>query len=370
MMKEYQKQRLFELKKLIKAQALDAVLISTVTDIIYLTGFTYFSNIEREGYLFITKNAQFIITDARYSHAVRTHVKDFELIEISAGRRFDEIIKELCDKYKIQKIGFDERNLSVFEYKKLNGISTKHFSLSPLRAIKDEAEIARIKKACEIGDRAFSEIIKYIKLGITEKEIEIILERIIKNDKAEFSFPAIVAFGENSAVPHHKTGMRKLKLNEFVLLDFGVKFENYCSDMTRTVFYGRANEEQKKVYQTVLEAQNHAIKALDSCFLIHNSSPKKAAASQIDNAARSYITAKDYPSIPHSLGHGIGLEVHESPSLSPGSKDELRNGMVFSIEPGIYLPDKYGVRIEDLCAVQDNKLLSMTRSDKKFVEIS
>ncbi len=366
-MNRYLKQRIFELRKLMNTQATGAVLISSVPDIIYLTDFSYFSNAEREGYLFITKNAQYILTDGRYSHAVRENVKDFELIEISTKNRFNDIIKRLCDDHKIEKLGIDEQSLSVFEHKKLNGINTQHFTISSLRAIKDVAEIECIKKACEIGDRAFSKIVNHLKTGITEKEIEISLERIIKEDIAEFSFPAIVAFGENSAVPHHKTGNRKLKMNEFVLIDFGVKYKNYCSDMTRTVFYGRASEEQKKVYQTVLEAQQEAIQIFNFQFSIFNKKNKLLKASKLDNAARSYIIEHDYSTIPHSLGHGIGLEVHESPSLSPNSKDELRNGMVFSIEPGIYFPGKYGVRIEDLYAVQDDKLVSLTRSDKELM---
>lgn len=368
MIKEQAKKRLFELRKLMNACAVEAALISSATDILYLTDFNYFSHIEREGYLFITKNAQYIITDARYSHAALSHVINFELIEISSQNRFEEILFRLCNINKIQHIGIDERNLSVYEHKKLGGIKTKHFDLGRLRKIKDKFEMSRIQKACEIGDYAFSEIIKFIKAGITEKEIEIILERIIKDKKAEFSFPAIVAFGENAAVPHHKTGHRKLKMDEFVLLDFGVKYENYCSDMTRTVFFGKANVEQKKIYDTVLEAQSRAIENFKFQILNLKSGENAVSAADMDNEARNYIASNGYPTIPHSLGHGIGLEVHEAPSLSPKSKDTLENGMVFSIEPGIYLAGEFGVRIEDLYTIQNNKLVRMTRSGKKFIQ--
>ncbi|MDP2585725.1 MAG: M24 family metallopeptidase, partial [Candidatus Levybacteria bacterium] len=178
-----------------------------------------------------------------------------------------------------------------------------------------------------------------------------------------------VGFGKNSAVPHHQATNNKLTNNEIVLLDFGVKLDNYCSDMTRTVFFGKASAEFKKMYETVLKAQSKAIEFLNTKYLIHNTSKQKIIASDIDNIARKHIISSGYKTIPHSLGHGIGLEVHEKPSLSPKSKDILKKGMVFSIEPGIYIPNFGGVRIEDLVVLEKGKLRLLTHSPKNFIEL-
>src|SRR6185369_15439550 len=171
-------------------------------------------------------------------------------------------IKNISEKENILVLGIEEDNITVREQKKIAKVVKiqKHFTLNELRIQKESKEIAKIKKACTIGDKAFSYILKQIKVGMTEKEIAFLLETFVRKNDAEPSFPSIVAFSENAAVPHHKTGKRKLKNDEFVLLDFGVKYENYCSDMTRTVFFGKANKEQKKAYETVLAAQNKAIK--------------------------------------------------------------------------------------------------------------
>lgn len=366
--------RLANLKKILKEKSLDAALLTSVPDIIYLTNFSHFSDHEREGFLLITSKTNYIITDGRYSHAVKTQIKDFKLLELSGQNNLKNILSNKIQEHNIRNLGIDEHNLTVFEYNKISSAlpgntKTKHFNLSTLRAIKDRTEIEKIQKACVIGDETFSFILQKIKTGITEKQIAFELEIFIRNQNAQLSFPPIIAFEENAAIPHHKTGNRKLNHNEFILLDFGVKFENFCSDMTRTIFFGQANPEQKIAYQTVFDAQQKAIETLNFELLTFNSSNRSIITSKIDNAARTYITSKGFPSIPHSLGHGIGLEVHESPSLSPGSKDILKEGMVFSIEPGIYLPDKYGVRIEDLFVIKDNKLFCMTRSRKNFFEI-
>ena len=192
------------------------------------------------------------------------------------------------------------------------------------------------------------------------------MEYFIKKHGAELSFPSIVAFGKNSSVPHHQTGNTKLTERiKLILLDFGVKYENYCSDMTRTIFFGKPSEKQKKIFEVVLEAQQKAANFLGSAIKFG----KKVSASEVDKAARDYIISKGYLTIPHSLGHGIGLEVHEHPSLSPRSKDTLKEGMVFSIEPGIYLPNFGGVRVEDLFVIQKNTLNQLTLSSKKLTVV-
>lgn len=363
--------RLLKVKSLLKEQNLDAILVSSPPTITYLTNYGNFSTIEREAYLLVTKNKQFVITDGRYSEAVAEKVDNFQLIEISAVRSLKQIFKDLAKTCTIKKLGIEEDSITITEQKMLSDCfdDLNHWSATTLRVIKDSNEIDTIKKACELGDRAFEFILKKLKHGVTEKEIAFELELFIKKQGADLSFPTIVAFGKNSSVPHHQTGNQKLNKNSFVLLDYGVKIDNYCSDMTRTLVFGKATSEQKKIHQTVLDAQQKAIEYLSRVGPSKGSDPSTTPASEVDKIARDYIISQGYPTIPHSLGHGIGIEVHEHPRLSPNSKDKLEPGMVFSIEPGIYLPGFGGVRIEDLVVLEKKSVKELTKSPKQLLEI-
>jgi len=352
--------RIKNIKKNLKGN-FDALLVSSLPNIIFLTGFDGFSSEEREAYLLITKRKNYILTDARYSEVVNK-LSGFELAEISSNRHFAQALKEIVLKEKINKLAIDEDNLKVSEVLKIKiavKICPDESLIEKMRAVKDENEIESIKKACNLGDKTFEYILTQIKSGITEKTLAKKIEIFILKNNAAVSFRPIVAFSKNSSSPHHVAGNKKLEKNEIVLLDFGVKIENYCSDMTRTVFFGKANNTQKKLYQTVLEAQTKAIEYLKSSI----------NASSVDKTAREHIESQGYPTIPHSLGHGIGLEVHEKPSLSPKSKDELSIGMVFSIEPGIYIPGFGGVRIEDLVFLGKNGPKIMTRANRELIEL-
>lgn len=354
-------------QQIFPTSGLDAILISSTSNIIYLTDYSGFSKEEREAFLFITKKSQYILTDGRYSEAVRKLIADFKLIKISSKLPIEEILKKLAKKHKVKKLGVEEDNLTVSEYQKISKCfnDLNHFNISDFRKIKEAHKIAKIEKACKLGDKTFAYILNKIKLGISEKELATEIEFFIKKQGADISFPPIVAFGKNSSIPHHQTSDRKLTTNSIVLLDFGVKLNNYCSDMTRTVFFGKATTKQKKIYQTVFNAQQLAIGNLKSLIINHKSIPAK----NIDNVVRKYIISKGYPSIPHSLGHGIGIDVHEFPHLSPKSKDILKEGMVFSIEPGIYLPNFGGVRIEDLVVLEKAGIRLLTHSPKNLIEL-
>ncbi len=339
-------------------EKLDGVFISSVSSISYLTGFTNFSKDEREAYLFIGKDFQYIITDGRYSEAVKNQVSHLTLFERGNNKSTEELLKK--HKKDIKNLGIEEDDLTVSEHKiiKKHFKNIKHFEVSKLRSVKEKEEVKKIKKACALGDKAFKFILGKIIKGVTEKQIAYELEKFIKDQGAEFSFSAIVAFGKNSSIPHHQTGETKLKDGDFVLLDFGVKFQNYCSDMTRTVFFGRATDKQKEIYNVVLQAQQRAANFLNTKI----KSGKKVTGTEVDRVAREYISSYGFPDIPHSLGHGIGLEVHEHPSLSSKSKDILKEGMVFSIEPGIYIPNFGGVRIEDLFVIEEDGLKQLTNA--------
>lgn len=360
---------LAELRKEFAKNKLDAILVSSIPNIVYLTNYSGFSKEEREAFLLITKNKQYILTDGRYVQAVKTLIPDFKLIEISSKNPVSKILKKLKSKHKIKKLGFEEHNISFLEHEKLlsHFNDLNHFSLNNIRSIKTQAEIAAIEKACELGDKAFKHILKYIKLGVSEKDLAFEIEFFIKKNGADISFRPIVAFGKNSAIPHHvpTNNSKLITHNSIVLLDFGVKLNNYCSDMTRTVFFGKPTNEQKKIYQTVLEAQKLAIEYLQKSYLRDG----RTDSSEVDRIARDYITSKGYKTIPHSVGHGIGIEVHEAPYLSPKSKDILKEGMVFSVEPGIYIPGFGGVRIEDLVILEKTGIRLLTHSPKTLIVV-
>lgn len=355
--------RINEIRSNLKREKLDAVLISSVANIAYLTGYANFSKDEREAYIFVGKDFAYIVTDGRYTEAVKRQVPHLTLFE----RGHKKTIAHLFKKHpRIKHLGIEEDNLTVAEHKILTKHfkNTKHFDVGHLRSIKTQEEIGKIKKACRLGDLAFEFILKKIKTGVTEKQIAGELEDFIRDKGALISFPPIVAFGKNSAIPHHQTGETVLsgETGQFILLDFGVKYVNYCSDMTRTVFFGKPLEKQNRIYQIVLESQQKAIDYINKAI----KSGAKVMAAKVDKLARDYITSKGYSTIPHSVGHGIGLEVHEHPSLSPKSKEILERGMVFSIEPGIYLPQFGGVRIEDLFVLKEKEIVQITKSNKNL----
>jgi len=370
-----------KIKNKLAENKIDAALVSSVPNIIYLTGYSGFSYFEREAFLLISKNKSYLITDGRYSEAVSNIILSspkYELLEITSQNTIDKIFEKLSA--RIKKVGIEENDITVAENRRLK----KYFKTKPLkdlqtlRVIKDQSEISKIEKACKIGDKAFDFILKKLKAGVTEKQIAFELEMFIKKTGSDPSFPSIVAFGKNSSMPHHITSNSKLITHNPILLDFGVRFDNYCSDMTRTVFFGKADDKFKKIYQTVLNAQEKAINLLNNKCHSERSEESRSfgllpqddiKASDVDKVARSHIIDHGFPTIPHSLGHGIGIKVHEGPRLSPKSKDILKPGMVFSIEPGIYLPGYGGVRIEDLVVLEKSKLKLLTHSPKQIIEI-
>lgn len=347
---------------------LDALLISSVPNIIYLTNYAGFSSLERDAYLLVTKKNVYLFTSALYAHEVRLIPANFLIKEISVSSPLPKQLSEIVKKENISSVGIENDNLTIKEYELIKPCFNvvKHVNLQNLRIVKTQEEIGRIKKACEIGDSAFRVVKKIIKSKMTEKAIALKLELYIREHGAEIAFPPIVAFGKNSAIPHHKTDETKLKTNDVILIDFGVKLDNYCSDMTRTFFIGKPTAEQKKAYDIVLTAQKKAIQLINTTLAnkTHASKPTITAAT-LDKVARDYIISQGY-NIPHSIGHGIGLEVHEAPAISPTSSDHIEEGMVFSIEPGIYVTNDFGVRVEDLFAITHGNLTQLTHASVKI----
>lgn len=353
-----------ELKKIL--ETVDGILISSPANIIYLTNYSGFSETERECILIITKKSNYLITDKRYSGAIKKQLKNFVVKDEGIYKFLKNDSKDLFKKLNIKTIGFEENNLTVSEYNSFKKVANlKPIDLTKLRIIKTNEEIENLKLACFIADQTFSYILKEIKLGITEKEISRLLESFIKEKNGETSFKSIVAFGKNSAIPHHQTENTRLKKNQIILLDFGVKINNYCSDMTRTIYFGSANAEFKRMHKTVLEAQQKAIDFLKSSII----NQKSITGKDIDKTARNFIIRNNFPNIIHSVGHGIGVEVHEAPYISPNSKDVIKDNMIFSIEPGIYISDYGGVRIEDLVLVRSGKVELISHSNREIIEL-
>ncbi len=344
-----------DFKKELKKNKIDSLLITSSQNIFYLTNYKGFLNEEKDAKILITAKINYLITDKRYIGELK-YLKEFKIVEQSN-------LEEIIEKNKIKSVGFEENSVTIFEHK----ILRKYFKkLKPiqdvienLREIKTEEEIVKIQKACRLGDKTFKYLLDKIKEGITEEKLASKLEIFIKENEADISFTPIVAFGKNSAVPHHQNGKTKLRKGMIVLLDFGINYKGYCSDMTRTLFFGEKNEKFENIYKTVLEAQNCAIDFINQELKVRNRNIK---ASETDKKARSYIIGKGFNSIPHSTGHGIGIQVHEKPSLSPKNNDILKSGMIFSIEPGIYLENFGGVRIEDLFYLSGKGLKKLTHS--------
>ena len=334
----------------------EAVLISGYPNIFYYSSFT-----SEDAYLLVSHNKLVIITDSRYTIQAKQQSPLFEVVDIKIG--WKDIFKLFGEKY----IGYEEYHLTVRHFNVLREkAGDKEFipmqeKINSLRKIKDEVEIKLISQAEKIGDDAFKYILDRIKVGRTEREIALELEFFMKKQGATaLSFETICASGVRSAMPHGTASDKVIENGDFLTLDFGCVFEGYCSDMTRTVVVGSANDEQKEIYNTVLKAQTAALEAV---------LPNKKC-SEIDAVAREIITNSGYgENFGHGLGHSVGIEIHEAPSFSPKCNDFLKAGNVLTVEPRIYIENFGGVRIEDLIVVTDDGHLNLTSSPKELIEL-
>lgn len=352
--------RISNTRQILKEEKLDALLISSSQNIAFLTGFTGFDFYERGGYAFLTENKLYLFANSLYATEAKHQAKNTEVIALTRNQKLIPALQEIISQDKIKNIGF-EANLTYSEFKLFKKLKSVKLKLAEdiveeVRQVKDGSELAALKKACKLTDDCFKFILDKIKPGIMEKELAWEMEKFIKEKGGELAFPTIVAFGKNSTTPHHKTNNTKLSSNSIVLLDFGAKVEGYCTDMTRTLFIGRAPEKFRTIYNITLNAQKKAF------------FPKKFTGEAIDKAARNIVEKSSY-SIPHSVGHGVGLEVHELPHISPGFKNKIDANTVFTIEPGIYVPEFGGVRIEDTVYFNGKEIIQLTNSAKKLIEL-
>lgn len=321
----------------------------------------YFSGVDlAEGILLVGEN-NIYFADRRYYLLLCDKLKGTDVKTVPFESLAD--VKRVLEENKTEKLLVDYSVTTVEEYEKYKGLGLPIENAKPIldemRAVKSEDELAKIKKACEIIEQAFYKTLPKIREGVTETEIRAALESECSLLGAEGqSFETIVAFGENTAVPHHETGETKLRKNEPVLIDAGVFYKGYASDFTRTVFYGTPSDEFKRVYNAVLSANELAEEKIVAGM----------TAKDADGIAREELKIKGYgDKFTHSLGHGVGLEIHEFPYISKKCDYVLRDGNVFTVEPGAYLDYKFGVRIEDTVFIGGGKVKRFFTDEKKLV---
>ena len=346
------------LREKINGLNMQGMIVSNPVNIRYLTG------INAEGVLLITRKENYYITDSRYLEEVKS------IITIDDGI----IVSNLVDisKYDYENffsfcenVGFEENYITYATYKKYmqrykaNNLEETDGIIEKQRMIKDETELEYLKKACTLTDNCFSHLINYIKIGMTEKQIAYEIEKYFFENGADgLSFETIVASGKNSSKPHAKTTDKKIEAGDPITIDFGCKYKGYCSDMTRTIFAGFIPEDIKPIYDLVLSNQLQTAKDMKEGAEI------RIIFRNVDNDFKLH----GY-SLVHSLGHGVGLDIHESPSINKSNDNTLKANMVVTNEPGIYIPEKFGVRIEDTVLITKSGCINLTKSDKNYIVV-
>lgn len=323
----------------------------------------YFSGTDiAEGALVVSDIEKTYFTDSRYFFAAKRKLADSD---VSVRLLTDGALRKFFLLSGYSYVGLNYAKTTLKEYGEFKAFKKKIFDCSAfidgLRSVKTESELLYIKKACEITEKAFYESLSFIKEGITEKKYrEKLVSLYIKYGAENESFDTIVAFGAGSAVPHHETGDIKLKKDSVVLIDTGCVYKGYRSDFTRTLYFGTPTEKFLKAYDAVFTANAVAEEKITA-----GEDVKKA-----DGFAREYLTSLGYgENFTHSLGHGVGLEIHEYPYLSPKRKGELKENNVFTIEPAVYFDGEFGIRIEDTVAIENGKTARCFTDDKKLIII-
>ena len=340
-------------------EGIDGLLVTNTPNQRWLTGFLF-----HDGYVLLTKKECYLLTDSRYIEAAEKEARDITVIQMSGPRK--QMFLDLCEKNGVKTLAFEDKWLSVAGYeglkKTFEGIELVAAGklLEDLREYKDEEEIENIIAAQRIAEQAFDHILGFITPDRTEQEVALELEFFMRSKGAEgLSFDTIAVSGSASALPHGVP--RPVKLEKgFFTMDYGCLYKGYCSDMTRTVVIGKADEDMKLLYNTVLSAQLAAEEAI----------VEGVTGAALDKIARDIIDASKFKGcFGHSLGHGVGMYVHEAPGVSGGNDTPMKKGHVITIEPGIYVKGKYGCRIEDMAAFRENGPQILTNCPKHLIEL-
>ena len=334
----------------------DCAIITSPASLYYLSGID-----QSDAVILLTNEVSLYLTNPLYEVAVKSALGSDFTVKILSRRELSEFIRFMVTSASV--IGVECSDLTLSRFHALIGAEVpRTVDLSPIltgmRVKKSASELNAIKRAESIVDQAFSEVRALLKEGVTEKEIKNeLVYRLLRNGAEREAFDTIVAFGENAAMPHAVSTDRPLKKGDAILMDFGAKYKGYCSDFTRTLCFGEPTERFREAYDLVLKSQLAAIDYLEA---------GGRSASEADKVAREIIDQSAFRgAFNHTLGHGVGLEIHEAPALSAGSDDILTEGMVFTIEPGIYVEGEFGIRIESLVAIENGKLTVIDRSDKE-----
>ena len=353
--------RIQQLQKLIHSSGLDALLITSPADWYYLTGFT-----GEAGVLIAGTRGLTLVTDGRFTVQAEQEMSGVRVILQTDG--LYRTCGELLTKEKRRRVGFDANQLSVGQWqfvKKAAGAAVRFQrvtgAVQSLRAIKDPSELAQMRKAALLASEVVESAIEMLKPGIREFEVAAEIEyQMRKRGASGAAFESIVAFGPRAALPHARSTAKRLRKNELVVLDLGAILQKYCSDITRTVYLGKAPTRIRLWYQAVREAQAAAIDAVQA----------GRTCGEVDSAARGVLAAYRLDQyFVHSTGHGLGLEVHEDPRLAKGQKTQLASGNVVTIEPGVYIAGVGGIRIEDDIAVHAGRNEVLTRASRDFIEL-
>ena len=344
-------QRIDKTRRALKHLNIDAFLVSNPSNIFYLSGF-----IGHDSLLVLTYCGIYIITDFRYKEETEKYAKGF--IVISEKGTLYEKAAYIIKKDRIRSIGFESQYMTVRDKDIFTGMIKARFQatlnlVERLRTIKEAVEIERIRESADIAKQVFKMISKDLRPGKCEREIACKIDFYMRTFGADrSSFDTIVLSGENSSMPHGRPGARKIRLGDSVMIDFGAQLNGYSSDLTRMLFVGKISQYINILYSVVKSAQKKAIDEIRPGVKI----------SEIDKIARSYISDKGFGKyFGHATGHGIGIDVHEFPRISLKNHTKLKEGMVFSVEPGIYIPGKIGVRVEDMILVTEKGCEVLTR---------
>ena len=351
--------KISQLRIRMEASGIEGLIISNPINIRYLTG------LEAEGYLLINENENFFVTDARYIEKVNSKLTIEDEIIAQDGKDLDQ--DDFLNFFNnAQKVGFEEDYVTYEKYQRIlikyrpKELVEASRIIENMRIIKSEDEIEKIEKACNITDSCYLHILDHIKIGMTEKQVALeIYDFFIKNGADGLAFDTIVASGENTSMPHAVPTNRIIKAGDPVLIDFGAKFDGYCADMTRTFFMQEISDEYKKIYELVKNVQEKALEKIKS----------GANGNEISKSVENEFSMNDYD-LMHALGHGVGMEVHEKPILSPRINLDLQENMVVTDEPGIYIQGKIGIRIEDTILVKNMNSIPLTKSNKNLLIIS
>lgn len=332
----------------------DALFVTNPTNIRYLTGFVGVEPTERESFVLKTDNKIYFFTNSLYIEQTKT----LSPILISRENPISKELEKITSKLNIKKMEFEDDNLTVAEFTKLTQVLTNvelipsRGAIEAMRMIKRKDEIENIRLAAALTDTCFKILLKNIRPGMTERKLSLYIEGFFKSRGADLAFSPIVAFNKHSSQPHYMSrGNNPLRKNSLILLDFGARVNGYCADMTRVVFLGTPKPEWVKTYNQVLSANQKGLELLKI--------------GERDGAVLD--TAANIPPYPHSLGHGVGLDIHEAPRLTAKKPEMLKTNMVVTIEPGKYIEGQYGIRIEDLVLLKDKSIEILSKSNKELI---